>query len=278
MIPDKSAYGRVYLRCVENKIPHAVRDRLKAVLPEVSELYAKYIEIAPSAQLFSFEVKEKLGTITDHISDQEMHDLYDTSMVRKKGGGRADYDRIKLAPPFGICPYCGQLPVKTLDHFLPRSKWKMLSVCQVNLVPACRDCNAEKKEYSPNSPADTLFHPYFDNKDAYDWLCADVVESTPVRFEFCVKVGNGGALFSSRAVTHFEKLKLKVLYETQAATEVASLAGPLFRIYKQAGAAGVRHELENRCEDNKALSLNSWRSAMYAGAAKSQWFCEMHWL
>lgn len=278
MIPDEPDYGSVYSRCVENKRPHVVRDRMKGVLPKVAKLYEDYVDRARRLELFSFPKSEALVHAQHRVLAQEIHDLYDSAMVRKKGGGRGDYDRIKTRPPFGICPYCGQLAIKTLDHFLPRSRWKALSVCQVNLVPACRDCNTEKLEYTPTCAADTLFHPYFDDMNASVWLVATVVEVDPVRFEFAVDCNAEDRVFASRAQFHFGRLNLKVLYETQSATEVSSLAAALTRIHSAAGAIGVKRELTVRAEDNAALSANSWRAAMYRGASNSDWFCELNWL
>lgn len=278
MIPNKEEYGLVYFRCVENKRPNIVRDRMKGILPEVARIYEEYIEKARRLELFSFPKPETISSLNHDVSVDEIHDLYDSAMVRKKGGGRADYDRIKTGAAFGICLYCGQLAVKTLDHFLPRSKWKSLSVCQVNLVPACRDCNAEKMDCSPISASDTFFHPYFDDMNAFLWLAAKVVEVDPVRMEFFVECEAEDRVFAARALRHFEGLKLKVLYEAQAVTEVASLTAALTRIHSVDGAKGVQKELSVRADDNSELSANSWRAAMYRAAASSEWFCDLKWI
>lgn len=278
MIPENCNFGSVYLRCVKNKVPHSLRDRMNAIFPHISQAYVEYVARGYDATLHAFPVVHAFNGSEGEVTGAEVHALYDSAMIRKSGGGRADYDRIRTSASLGVCPYCGQLPVKTLDHFLPRSKWKMLSVCQINLVPACRDCNSEKKEYTPTSPSDTLFHPYFDDSNRHRWLAFDVMQVRPIQFLFKVDCGEGDAVFLSRAQTHFEKFNLKLLYETQAATEILSLAASLFRLHSLAGIGGVRQEMLTRASDNEAVSLNSWRSALYRGAASSDWFCDMSWM
>jgi|GEM_PF-6612590 bacteriophage lambda ninG protein len=45
------------------------------------------------------------------------------------------------------CPYCGEKMTKVeIDHFLPKSKYPLLSIYSNNLIPSCIECNKEKDE------------------------------------------------------------------------------------------------------------------------------------
>lgn len=54
-----------------------------------------------------------------------------------------------------VCPYCnrdyinsrsGELAGAQLDHFYPRSKYPVFSVCLYNLIPSCWNCNRIKQD------------------------------------------------------------------------------------------------------------------------------------
>lgn len=50
----------------------------------------------------------------------------------------------------GICYYCGKKfkPEElTMDHKIPLSRWGTSD--RINIVPACKECNAKKKSLSP---------------------------------------------------------------------------------------------------------------------------------
>lgn len=70
-----------------------------------------------------------------------------------------------------VCPYCGMsyfstikkvrngnvISEATLDHYLPKSKNRMLALNLYNLVPSCKNCNSSFKTVLTNS----IINPYF---------------------------------------------------------------------------------------------------------------------
>lgn len=55
------------------------------------------------------------------------------------------------------CVYCGSTKDLTLDHVLPKSRGGKTSWS--NLVAACKSCNAEKGNYTPEEAQMKLKHP-----------------------------------------------------------------------------------------------------------------------
>lgn len=67
-----------------------------------------------------------------------------------------------------VCPYCDlnelEFDLTSIDHFLPKSKYPILSIFPQNLVVACTACNDRiKKEYIYFP----VCHPFFDNISDY---------------------------------------------------------------------------------------------------------------
>lgn len=74
-------------------------------------------------------ILSKVGVKRIYLDDEEFLSEYRESMVGK------------------LCPYCGEcITVVEIDHFLPKSKYPLLSIYSSNLVPSCVECNKEKKE------------------------------------------------------------------------------------------------------------------------------------
>jgi hypothetical protein len=63
----------------------------------------------------------------------------------------------------GACPVCGATGNGTLDHYLPKGKYPEFSFYSKNLVPACFNCNTQRREKLRGLAADQRpIHPYFD--------------------------------------------------------------------------------------------------------------------
>lgn len=80
----------------------------------------------------------------------------------------------KFTENIKFCPYCWKVPLISywtntwkskermfqFDHFLPKSKYKNLTISFYNLIPCCNACNHKKgkNEFNNNQK---IFHPYF---------------------------------------------------------------------------------------------------------------------
>lgn len=60
-----------------------------------------------------------------------------------------------------ICSYCMRDIAEEIDHYLPQSKFKSLSIIYNNLVPSCHSCNHKKGSKTPKIKGTWFFHPNF---------------------------------------------------------------------------------------------------------------------
>lgn len=100
-------------------------------------------------------ISEKQDVMLGESARNALYNLYD----KTQEGRRLSYIRTLLFSAVDICPMCGIQPPSQLDHQMPRSKFKSLSVCRQNLVPICGVCNNKKRA----SDASTFVHPYYDH-------------------------------------------------------------------------------------------------------------------
>lgn len=103
-------------------------------------LSSKNTIVSKSEEYDVLAKKGELGTLEKHenikggATKSDMKILYEQKFARKEQGGRKYYDAIKLLAPYGRCPLCGQREVKTLDHYLPKSKFPLYAVTPYNLM------------------------------------------------------------------------------------------------------------------------------------------------
>lgn len=83
--------------------------------------------------------------------------LYDT---RKNSG---ELKRMRTKAGLKSCPLCGSPVTGSLDHYLPRDKYREFSIMRANLVPACMHCNSSSKGTTVHGGGQKRFiHPYYD--------------------------------------------------------------------------------------------------------------------
>lgn len=237
----------------------------------VAEAATDYLAAATSEAWFEVSREEGVAGL---VTAAEMGSVYTRHLVAKGSPGRFVYDRLLEAPPHGICPFCGQRTVSTLDHYLPKAYFSPLVVAPLNLVPACSDCNKAKSDFSPSCAEDQHPHPYFDNFDDECWLVARVIEDRPPGLAFsCATPDSWSAVKAARIKHHFGTLNLGALYGAHAAEELVNLRGSLQLIYPREGDEGVRNHLWTVAEGRRAAHMNSWQTAMYTALCLSDWYC-----
>lgn len=102
------------------------------------------------------------GKVPDRVHDLVSHDI--------RHGLRISYDKFYEGKPLHFiheelrkdvleCPYCGETIPTTLDHYMPKERYKALSVCRLNLVPMCPDCNRNRDRVNDFRKT---FHAYYD--------------------------------------------------------------------------------------------------------------------
>lgn len=203
----------------------------------------------------------------------EMKKLYKDQMTALNGRGRAIYDALKNAAPNKKCPLCGVGVVSTLDHYLPQSKYPDLTVCPLNLVPACHDCNNAKRAKFPKNAGEQTIHPYFDDFSQAQWLHASLDRGPPIVVKYGTVTPPGWTpVDGQRALHHFNVFKLARLFGANAADELVTLKPTLAGLYKVGNAIEVQTHLFERVSEH-SIRLNSWQHVLYSTLSQDAWFC-----
>ena len=270
-IPTDNAKD-VYLNCISNFRNQDLKERLTSFKDEIEKESRNHQLLAEKKELSSFNTG-----LPDNcpVTTEELKNVYTNKMVPKDSPGRDVYNKLILAPKFGLCPYCGQRTVSTIDHHLPKSHYPVLSVTPTNLVPSCKDCNTTKLEDRPENNNLVIIHPYFDNIYSESWLEAKVIENNPavIRF-YVIKPDDWDETLHKRVINHFSTLELNDLYASQSAVELGNISGSLSTLYVSGGKEAVRTHLKQEAESRRRVLLNSWQTAFYSALYKSDWYCD----
>lgn len=213
-----------------------------------NELYRIPIEKAVSATLNVDELKK----------------LYTNRLVNKKNIGRKHYDSIFVAAPNGKCPLCSQRIVRTLDHYLPKSKYPIFSITPINLVPACTDCNKDKLVEVPTKGEEETLHPYFDDVEGKGWLKMKIFKCKPFLIEYFVSPPNDwDEMLKKRIQFHFIVYSLNELYSIHAQEEFENIKNQLTELHTNLGNDALKNHLLDSYDTREKVNKNSWQTAFY---------------
>ncbi len=265
------AAATVLTVCIENYRDKDLKARLKAASDLITAAEEAYRLAGQTKTLHTVPTATAVGG----VSADEMEAVYDNKLVPKQEAGRRYYDKLRNGARGEKCPFCGQLPVSSLDHYLPKSKYPALAVTPINLVPSCFDCNFVKKALGPLTATEQLLHPYFDDVEKTPWLTGTVIEGVPPTIKFKAQPSAGfEPRLASRVVFHFETLDLNRIYAAEAANELSGIEWRYARLRKLGGPNAVRTQLLDDWESRRAHRVNSWQTAFYKALADSGWYCE----
>jgi len=272
--PDLTALDTFNI-CIEGINVAAAKLRLEGIRVLIENAEQAFDQRAAVTELHLIVAATDIVGPNGSVTAKEMEQLYDRHMARQKSRGRDTYDKIMMAAEHGQCPFCGHLPVSTLDHSLPKAHHPALAVAPVNLIPCCKDCNHNKGTLVPNSEETQFFHAYYDDVTADRWLYAEIVEGSPPGARFFVHApAHWGAATTARVQRQFSALKLGRLYASQAGRQLQNIKRSLNNIYEAAGLETVREDLAGRSESCEAVSINSWEGALYEAASQNNWYCD----
>lgn len=243
------------------------RNMLNGVRAQVNAAYTKYADVASDAA--------QLPPIVAHDNiKRRWRDNY----LQTRAGGRLSAMRAELmaATRNDRCPLCGVHPAATLDHHLPKSKYPEFSILALNLVPACDPCNRSKGHKVGVAPEAQLLHSYFHHLPDEEVLVARVSLNggVVVRHEI-VQTANLDVATHSRALFHFQRLKLAQAYRKATNQELGDRVPALKLIYGPDGDAnGVRNYLQIEAESaRQSRGLNDWKTALLLALSRHNDFC-----
>lgn len=260
----------VFLACIGNMHETPLKSNLNSIAATVKAEAEIYEEKAQAALFFEMPQNNALP-----VTNEQLVSIYDSKFAKKGQPGRFYYDKLKSMPSHGICPLCGQRVVSTLDHYLPKAHFPLLSVVPANLVPACSECNKSKTDRIPEDAADQTLHPYFDNMDGEQWLYSEVCIGTPASLRFYVAPPDAwDEVIKKRIIKHFESLQLGSLYASHSGSELAAIKVMIEMLFHRGGSESVKSYLRDIHGSHAALHHNSWQTAMYQALENCDWYCD----
>lgn len=204
-----------------------------------------------------------------------LHDAY--SQVQK--GARLEWLRETLLSSVMECPLCGSGDATTLDHHLPRSDYRALSIDPRNLVPSCQPCNRAKGTLVPIA-GQGLIHAYFQVLPDVTFLVAEAVYSAgSLTVTFEVDSSGIPQALADRLTFQLDRLKLSERHP-DAINIFLFGQKTAFRLFK--GKQNERDLLRQFLLDSATtldadLGLNHWRAAVFRGLAACDAFLDDPW-
>ena len=184
-------------------------------------------------------------------------------------------DRLKLLAV--RCPLCGIGPVTDLDHHLPRSRFKGLSIYARNLVPTCHSCNNKKRTVAGETPDQQFIHAYFDALPQERFLIADVsVSDAGITVNFrAEQTANMPQEAYDRISFQIERLNLVERYRPEVNVFLESQKDSFDLVFgAEENADRLRNFLILSARSHeRSFGLNDWRTSLFYGLAACDAFC-----
>ncbi|TAZ83331.1 HNH endonuclease [Rhizobium ruizarguesonis] len=126
----------------------------------IHDLYARYEELRG-------EPDQTLNPDALNACRNALHDAYGQVQLT----GRLSTMRARLLDAAFECPFCGAAPATTLDHHLPKTDYRSLSINPRNLIPSCQPCNRAKGTLD-SIAGEGIIHTYFETLPDQTFLIA----------------------------------------------------------------------------------------------------------
>jgi hypothetical protein len=211
-------------------------------------------------------------TVLDSIGKEEMIKVYKNGMLPKNMPGRIYYDQIRGSALDGNCPLCSIRPVSTVDHYLAKALYPVFAVTPINLIPACGDCNGDKKARFPKTNIDQTLHPYFDNVNNENWIKASVLKTSPVSVYFYPDPPtHWDDVLKQRAIYHFESFDLNGVFSSNANRRLQGTIKTLKNQY-DIHPDVLKSHLLDAYESNLCLGVNSFEVVLFYTLLNDDWF------
>lgn len=260
--------------CIEGIRDPQLKARFVGIRQQIENADADFDLKGLAGELYTLAQANEIVGAAGTVTADEMVKLYERHLAKQKTRGRPIYDKIMAAASHGQCPFCGHLPVSTLDHSSGKAAYPALAVSPVNLIPCCKDCNHKKGTAASLTPETQFLHAYYDDLTADRWLVAEIVQGSPPGAIFSVNTPVGwDGITAQRVIRHFGKLELAKLYASQAGRQLQNIRHSLSKIYDAAGEEAVCADLLERAESCGEVAVNSWEGALYEAASQNNWYC-----
>lgn len=195
-----------------------------------------------------------------------------------QAGRRLSHIRSDIFKDIEQCPICGIDAPGELDHYLPQSQFKPLSIYTRNLVPLCHDCNQKKRSYYSEVPEEQFIHAYLEILPNVQFLKATVkIENDSLLVDFDIdETIEFDELLRARLSYQLKELDLNRRYRREVNVYLSSFAVSLKIAHDTGGATEVRRflTLQATYEDDR-FHRNHWRPVLLRALAESLEFCDL---
>jgi 5-methylcytosine-specific restriction endonuclease McrA len=276
MPPPNLITSEVYLACVSGTNNANLNQTYVNTREDFCTNADLYRQRAMTHSLFQFVASEwgkDDQVCIGQLTKGNLKELYNNGLVNSKEG-RPYYDLLLATAHLGKCTYCQFGQAESLDHFLPKARYPSLSIVPDNLVPSCLRCNTEKGSGVVTEEGE-LSHPYFEDIRIVTkvWLHAEITQTSPVTSKFAAVCPlDWPDELSRRVSNYFRDLKLSKRYSIEAASELVSISAYLADL----SSSALRMDHLNRVAiQERQLSPNGWKAALYNALAASNWYGEI---
>lgn len=222
--------GNVYSTCLLSVVDQNYLAKMQGIATAVSAQWILFdARISPKNfhMFVPCKARKPQQLISGNVTQEELKELYTTYMLKDNSESRKIYDKLKASAKLSICPLCGIYEVESLDHYLPKARYPLLSVNPKNLIPACQRCNGVKSEGIFTKASDQTLYPYNDDIKFYntDWVFATITAKYGVFcFDFYPDPPKQWLTTErKRAINHFVTFKLRSKYASNAVQLVATI-------------------------------------------------------
>lgn len=229
-------------------------------LPKIIEYTNMYKKHVPKDVSFlnQNDIFENKPNDKQLLIDYYKHKFVQVSKIRKK------YYDVIIANANGTCPICGQITDLTIDHYLPKSKYPLLSLSPINLIPCCYSCNKDKGDWDPIPLEKAPIHIYLEEINEV-WLGVDITfHNGEINYKF--KAIHSDNTYNDRLNFSLEKYKMSSRFKGNCVFEINSSKN-MYKKYVETDPSLTlleKHFMEiiESCEYS---DKNSWKSALYRG-------------
>lgn len=264
-----------------------IKTRLLSIKSQLMDAEKDYQILAAKKILYKITEQDFINIPTYFELDEiiprtiiavDMERVYSNFLVDKPDSqkiGRKVYDSILSNTYYNLCPYCSHREVKTVDHFLPKSKFISFAITTVNLLPCCSDCNKEKLDNYNLIEDKMLIHPYFDDISEQDWLKCKINENEwPITFSYEVSDEITDSVLKLRINYQFMLLSLGRLYADNATREFNKRVKSLVKEHNSNPSNKALDFINDNIDSYLSDNANSWQTKMFEALKSSKWFIE----
>ncbi|MBI1685916.1 HNH endonuclease signature motif containing protein [Caulobacter hibisci] len=234
--------------------------KLAGYLTPIDAGYTRYAAAKGDATAIArVAIPGKLGKLLIGHYKQPPNDL--SYITRMRDESRVD-----------TCPMCGAFFGGTLDHILPKARYKAFAVLGLNLVPAC-GCNSRRgDDVRGSGPGERILHPYFDDILRERILAAQFEDPGPAPRISVRILQDPGSPDYPAIKFHYDNLIMRtdlVRYLRKFWGKLISQPSVTVTRFREIPRTWealdqmLREELQDR--DDKYESRNNWESILIAG-------------